>query len=35
VISETIVFAEPASYMRGAGAQTQTLTARKSSALGS
>ena len=33
VISETIVFAEPASYMHGAGAQTQTLTARKSSAL--
>ena len=29
VISETVVFAEPASYMHGAGAQSQTLTARK------
>ena len=29
VISETVVFAEPASYMRGADARSQTLTARK------
>jgi len=33
VISETIVFADPASYMHGAGAQAQILNARKSSAL--
>ena len=33
VISETVVFAEAAPYMHGAGAETQTLTARKSSVL--
>ena len=33
VVSETVVFVEAAPYMHGAGAETQTLTARKSSVL--